>query len=375
MPILGADTDELERIASDFDRTAVTLLRIRGELRGRITSTRWVGPDSRSYLVEWDRSLEPLIVAVASSLSEQAQVLRTQTVQQSEASRVDPVVRGFEYVRVPGVDPLRRFITYDRAGDGRAVEVFGDLWSAHRIGIWVPGVGTTIADFDTPSLLGARRVWSGSDDVAMIEWLGYDPPDRIPTAALEMGRRAGPAAVDLNTFVAWLRDVLPDGDDRIITIGGHSYGAVVAADAARIGTPADALVLAGAPGVSAPSVDQMTLNGSAGSAASVFVAAKTFDPVRAGSLLDDVLDAGLHAMVGGLVGHPGDHTLWSLMHTDPTTPAFGATRLVTDSTVGSSLSDVLGGLRGAHRYTDDGSSALESIREVYDGTRGVRAAS
>ncbi|MBM0280156.1 alpha/beta hydrolase, partial [Micromonospora tarensis] len=42
----------------------------------------------------------------------------------------------------------RRFLLFDRRGDGRAVEVLGDLAGADRIAVLVPGVGSTLADFD-----------------------------------------------------------------------------------------------------------------------------------------------------------------------------------------------------------------------------------
>src|SRR5689334_18052955 len=42
----------------------------------------------------------------------------------------------------------RHFLFFDPAGDGKTAEVFGDLATASRIAILVPGVDTTLADFD-----------------------------------------------------------------------------------------------------------------------------------------------------------------------------------------------------------------------------------
>ncbi|HYN92729.1 MAG TPA: hypothetical protein VES42_02640, partial [Pilimelia sp.] len=42
----------------------------------------------------------------------------------------------------------RRFLAFDAAGVGRAVEVVGDLRTAGAVVIVGPGVGTTLADFD-----------------------------------------------------------------------------------------------------------------------------------------------------------------------------------------------------------------------------------
>lgn len=412
MVILGADPEALEGVASSLDDAAASLQSIRRRLTAQTLSVRWTGRDSRDHVDYWNNTIVPLLVMSATSMTGFAESLRRQIDQQLTASAAssfavstgpstgvsaeismgpssgasagtaagvsargpDPLV----YIDAPGLDPLRQFLTYDTRGDGRAIEVFGDLMTAQRIGIWVPGVGTTIADFDEPALLGAWRVGEGVDDLAMIEWLGYDPPDRIPYAALEMGSRARGAGVELNSFVDWLRESIPGGDTRTIVLGGHSYGATVAASAAAMGTGADMLVLAGAPGVPVRSVDEVILNGEPGTTESVFVVTNRLDPIRAGNRLDDVIDAGLHSMIGMFMGtpmamipgfvvsHPGGHTLWSEMHTDPNTASFGATRLPSGSPI-NGPADVIRGLRDAHRYTEEDSHSLESIRRIYAG--------
>ena len=42
----------------------------------------------------------------------------------------------------------RRFLFFDPAGDGLAAEVFGDLGTATRIAVLVPGVGTDLQNFE-----------------------------------------------------------------------------------------------------------------------------------------------------------------------------------------------------------------------------------
>lgn len=427
MPIQGADVEALEEAAVHFERGSEVVLGAQRLLHSMTSSLGWSGPDQRRYRNEWEGRLSPMLVSSADLLTRIAGTLRIQAHEQTLASADDgrhmvgiatapangrgtggppptplvpptrptPLARlapppplaagrisersttGVDYLLVPGTDPRRQFLVHDPRGDGRAVEVFGDLATARRIGIWVPGVGSTIADFDDPASLGANRIVSGTDGLAMIQWLGYDPPDTIVHAAVEMGAGADRAAEDLNRFVDRLRSALPDGSRRTIIIGGHSYGAVVAATAASQGTSADTLVLAGAPGVPVRSVDEMTLNGAKGSTGSVFVAANTFDPVRVGSLADDVVDTTFHSLVTlvthlplpgmsllGGIGHPGDHTLWSRMHTDPTGPSFGATRL--SSGPGSDPSGILARLGFSHRYTEDNPEALAAIRRIFE---------
>ncbi|MFG1993377.1 alpha/beta hydrolase [Actinoplanes sp. NPDC048988] len=153
----------------------------------------------------------------------------------------------------------RRFLAFDPTGDGRAVEVLGDLATASRVAVLVPGVDTVLADFDR-GLGGVPRRAPGvqaralyeqlskrSPGVAVIAWLGYDPPEGIGPAAATYGRaRAGAAA--LVTFVRSLETQHPG---LAVTLIGHSYGSVVVGLAApRLPRVGDVIAL-GAPGIGA----------------------------------------------------------------------------------------------------------------------------
>src|SRR5689334_20754976 len=50
----------------------------------------------------------------------------------------------------------RPYLQYDASGDGRVVAYAGDVWHASRIAIVVPGVDTTLRNFDT-GLGGVQR--------------------------------------------------------------------------------------------------------------------------------------------------------------------------------------------------------------------------
>ncbi|MEV4343112.1 alpha/beta hydrolase [Actinoplanes sp. NPDC049596] len=165
----------------------------------------------------------------------------------------------------------RHFLSFDPAGDGRAVEVLGDLATASRIAVLVPGVGTTLADFDR-GLGGVPRRAPGVQaralfehlskrypHTAVIAWLGYDPPEGLGTAAATYGRaRAGAAAL-----VAFVRDLLRQrpglagpaghqaGGAGAVTLIGHSYGALVAGLAAPDLPAVRDVITLGAPGIGA----------------------------------------------------------------------------------------------------------------------------
>jgi hypothetical protein len=131
----------------------------------------------------------------------------------------------------------RRFVAFDPRGDGLAVELVGDLATADRVAILVPGVGGTLADFDR-GLGGVRRrapsvqarvlsaelhAVDARARVAVVAWLGYDPPEGLGVDAARR-ERAGAGARALTGFVATL---VADRPGLAVTLVGHSYGALV----------------------------------------------------------------------------------------------------------------------------------------------------
>ncbi|GIF67763.1 hypothetical protein Ais01nite_57980 [Asanoa ishikariensis] len=157
----------------------------------------------------------------------------------------------------------RHFLSFDTRGDGTAVEVVGDLATADRIAVVVPGVDTTLATF-TNGLGGvarrapatqARELYAAAGgDVAVVAWLGYDPPEGIGLeAAREVRAEAG--ARNLAAFAGWLAGRRPSAR---ITLIGHSYGAIVVGLAAAALPPqVTSLVALGAPGMGADNVAEL----------------------------------------------------------------------------------------------------------------------
>jgi len=135
--------------------------------------------------------------------------------------------------------------------------VLGDLATARRIAVLVPGVDTVLADFDR-GLGGVPRRAPGvqartlfeqlakrSPDVAVISWLGYDPPEGVGLAAATEGR-ARTGATALTGFV---REVLRQRPGAQVTLIGHSYGSVVVGLAATQLPEVTDVVALGAPGI------------------------------------------------------------------------------------------------------------------------------
>ncbi|MEU3456781.1 alpha/beta hydrolase [Micromonospora sp. NPDC006766] len=135
----------------------------------------------------------------------------------------------------------RRFLVFDPR-DGLAVEVLGDLATADRIAVLVPGVGSTLRDFDrglggvarrAPARQGAElyealRAAAPDVRVAVLIWLGYHPPNGVPAGAGATAARRGAAALQ-----AQLRVLADRRPNATMTLVGHSYGALVVGLAAR----------------------------------------------------------------------------------------------------------------------------------------------
>lgn len=154
----------------------------------------------------------------------------------------------------------RRLLAFDDRGDGRIVEVLGELSAAIRVVILVPGVDTNRANFDTghggvqrraPAWQARRlhdqvRATDPAGRVAVVAWLGYDPPEGVRRDALREDRAAA-GAVALNRFVDGLLVQRPDVS---IVIVGHSYGSTVAGLAApAMARQVTDIVAVGSPGM------------------------------------------------------------------------------------------------------------------------------
>lgn len=154
----------------------------------------------------------------------------------------------------------RRFLAFDARGDGTAVEVIGDLATATRVVLLVPGSGSRLSDFDrglggvarraparqARTLYAAVRAADPGTPVAVVAWLGYDAPEGLDLeAARDVRARAGAKA--LAAFVAAIAQQRPAAT---VVLVGHSYGALVVGHAApHFGSAVTDVVALGAPGM------------------------------------------------------------------------------------------------------------------------------
>jgi hypothetical protein len=180
----------------------------------------------------------------------------------------------------------RQILLFDPTGDGRVAEVFGDLERAGAVAVLVPGMGTELTNFDQtvarPGADLARRAVRFDQEhrgrgvgVAVVAWLGYDPPDGLVADLDDQGsavqsRRALEGGAALARFV----DGLALGPDRSLTLVGHSYGSTTVGAAVLAGVRPRNVVAMGSPGVLVDRAEEFRRPG-----ADFFVLAAPGDPV------------------------------------------------------------------------------------------------
>lgn len=189
-----------------------------------------------------------------------------------------------------------QFLTFDGRGRGRAVEVFGDVESADRVAVLVPGSDTTLDTYErfrAGAVSLQQHLRAEHPRSAVVAWLGYDTPGTVSTTVLSAGR-ADEAAAELAPFLDRLRAI--SGPGARISLLCHSYGSVVCARTAT-GSAVGDVVLFGSPGTGAGSARELP----------------TTARVWAGRGSEDWIGGVPHVRLGGIG-----------FGADPVDPAFGA---------------------------------------------------
>jgi pimeloyl-ACP methyl ester carboxylesterase len=263
---LGAEPDDLERLAATHDACAAHLAVVRTRLRGAVRDS-WSGPAAERWWAELDRSVLPVLIVAGQASAAAAGRLRSAANEQRLASLARPEHSIGQ--------PARTGAWIGRCGPHDA-----DL-----VMVLVPGAGTDLRDIDvlrrrserlwevTVARAGSAAVMgrSAAQRIAVVAWLGYDPPDGVLAAVDPRPARDGADA--LAAEVASLRG---SGAQRVVVVG-HSYGGLVASLAAAGGMDADEVVLLGSPGLGVGDRESLDLP----PGADLWAAAAERDPVSA----------------------------------------------------------------------------------------------
>ena len=255
----------------------------------------------------------------------------------------------------------RQILLFDPNGDGRVVEVFGDLAAASDIAVVVPGITNDRSNFsegDGGFRANARNLHErseqlGVDGVATIAWLGYNTPDHI--GAL-VRTAANEGHDDLIDFVAGMDSL---AGNRHITVIGHSYGSLVTGMAAGEGLAANEVVFVGSPGTSLNHADDADLK----PGGVVWAGIAHGDPIGAGAnpfgnfTPWGQLSDGLEQLYEWAGGEPAIKELYhgvSPVHED-----FGALEFHTD------------GASGHSQYFEPGTESIDNLLYIIAGMDGA----
>jgi hypothetical protein len=214
-------------------------------------------------------------------------------------------------------------LRFDPTGDGRLVEVFGDLSTADHVVVFVPGMSNELSNVsrtrsNSKAILAAMQAAARPGErVAVVSWLGYDAPG---TREVGRRRRARDGSQRLVTDVDLIKRLAPKGTH--ITVVAHSYGSRLAGEAMRNkGAALDVadVIVAGSPGMG----------------------------------VNDRKKLGQPATRLWALGAKRDYVSWAPRHgEDPASPGFGARQVPAS------------GASGHSAYFKPGTGALTSIADV-----------
>ncbi|MFI1992080.1 alpha/beta hydrolase [Actinoplanes sp. NPDC020271] len=151
--------------------------------------------------------------------------------------------------------PPGTYLLFDPRGQGRVAQVFGDLATARRIAVLVPGMSNRLQNFwrgvggkqyRSPATQAADLQQAmGPGDHAVVAWLGYDTPQSVQQAG-----RADLAGAGADALVAFAEQLTTAYPQATIALLGHSYGSTVIGRAAsRLPSQVTDLAVFGSPGM------------------------------------------------------------------------------------------------------------------------------
>jgi len=267
--------------------------------------------------------------------------------QRSHSSLLTPAGRQQAYQLVRTYDSLlggqRQILTFDPTGSGRVAEVLGDLDTADRVGIVVPGVDTDILHFERTgqpyraplgmarALYASERAAEPSARTAVIAWADYTSPSGLGLDA-STGELAEQGASRLENLVG----ALPGHSQ--VSLFCHSYGSVLCGVAA--------------PRLSPGRISDIAVFGSPGMRVQRAADLRTRARIWAARDSTDWISDVPHLEIAGL-GHGAD----------PVSKAFGA-RVVTSTGADGHAGYFAAGTASLANFTKIGLGRYASVRLV-----------
>jgi Alpha/beta hydrolase len=171
-----------------------------------------------------------------------------------------------------------QLLAFDPRGDGRVVEVFGDLRVARHLAVYVPGTGTSL-DRYAGNAVRASQFAAAQPDLAVVLWQNADFPDQPldhvvpPVSMWDRPVEAVQHQLRAHVFAAAYRDAADQAGPVLahdleglrmaepvagadVTLLGHSYGGSVVGSAEAHGLVVDRVVHISSAGGYVTDVDQ-----------------------------------------------------------------------------------------------------------------------
>ena len=86
MAQLGADVEELDRLARTFQEEAAKIEQATARISSQVNSVWWKGPDADRFRSEWEGSYRAQLRQIAERLKQTGQQVRQQASQQRQTS-------------------------------------------------------------------------------------------------------------------------------------------------------------------------------------------------------------------------------------------------------------------------------------------------
>lgn len=258
---LGGGMDGLRAPATDPERAeqlqtfATRAAEQRRSIDGRLAEVRRRLADLRAEpdhggLAEWFGDVLPGVNSRDESIAAEIGELET----------LESQLRGLLGESAATGEP-RQFLRFDAApGDHRLVEVVGDLRTADRVVIHVPGMNTDLGEYAGGGHGNATNLFReldrvSGDDVVVISFMDYNVPDDVLEAAGDGGADSG--VEPLRTLVGDLHRLGLGNED--LAVVAHSYGSVVTGHTMQEGLDVGTVVTVGSPGMSGGANDRLEL--------------------------------------------------------------------------------------------------------------------
>ncbi|MFT4299450.1 MAG: hypothetical protein QM597_07445 [Aeromicrobium sp.] len=228
--MIGADVDDLRRLAAQFDQAADRLRAQAGQVSNGVRVSAWVGPVAVRFRADWDSTHSVALKNAAAELAESALSLRQNAKEQEAASASLSGNAGTSVVKAHAVQNAARHAA--QGGGSKAIADASDFWDGVKDVYQRAAMG-----IDSAKLLKEAVEWAKPQWAKSLPWMAK--------AGKVLGKLGDVTAVIGAFDAGWqIGEGIATGDGFKVTDGVISAGFAVAG-VALVACPPAALVVGG----------------------------------------------------------------------------------------------------------------------------------